>query len=317
MKAKTNLTPAEKKKLDNIVNKLNKRAINLAKRGMAESNTYKEITTQMQMFKASFRNHQIQTVFGGKAPASGTAGKIQEAVSYKTVYTPDGTSVMVPQISRSSAVLAFAKQSSTIQNAMDAGTGLAERIAMMNMLSEIYDGMPLDDDSLQMALEQQSMRTSMQDYAWDMLYGLKNIEEVRSFLEDEMTGKHYSDDEAGEAEAKADNDKALALYTKYASNVNKDEARKRPMTRQAHAWVWGVQDKKKGQYTEGLAPQAAAALAQAVKDGNMIAAVREAERYLGYSKATAGYAGEGTVTMYKPSEQEIMDLIEWMKGDLN
>ena len=192
---------------------------------------------------------------------------------------------------------------------------MAERETMMNMLSEIYDGMPLDDDSLQMALEQQSMRTSMQDYAWDMLYGLKNIEEVRAFLEDEMTGKHYSDDEAGESEQKADNEKALALYAKYSKSVNKDESRKRPMSRQSHAWVWGVQDKKKGQYTEGVAPQAAAALAQAVKEGNMVGAIREAERYLGYSKATAGYAGEGTVTMYKPTEQEIMDLIEWMKGD--
>lgn len=317
MKAKTNLTPAEKKKLDNIVNKLNKRAINLAKRGMAESNTYKEITTQIQQFKTAFRNHQIQTVFGGKAPASGTAGKIQEAVTYKTVYTPDGSSVMVPQISRSSSVLAFAKTNKAIEKATEAGTGLAERITMMNMLSDIYDGMPLDDDSLQMALEQQSMRTSMQDYAWDMLYGLKNIEEVRSFLEDEMTGKHYSDDDAGEAEQKSDNEKALSLYTKYAKNVNKDEARKRPMSRQSHAWVWGVQDKKKGQYTEGVAPQAAAALAKAVKEGNTVAAIREAERYLGYSKATAGYAGDGTVTMYKPTEQEILDLIEWMKGDLN
>ena len=311
----TNLTAKEKRELDNLVNKLNKRAMTLAKTGMGSSATYKEITAQMQQFKSSFRNEQIKTVFGGKAPASGTAGKIREAVAYKTVMTPDGSTISVPQISRSSIVLAFAKGHSNIDNAVLIGTGMAERATMEGMLEEIYDLPPTDTD-LQMALEMDDMRKSMQSYAWDMLYGLKNVEEVRAFLEDEMEGKKYSDGEIGEAEQKADNERALALYAKYASHVNKDEVRKRPVSKRAHAYLWGALDPSSGKYSEGAAQKSASALARAIRENNVVEQVQYAEKYLGQLHATAGYAGDDAITYYKPTTQEIMDLIEWMKGDL-
>lgn len=297
----------EMKKIDNMINKLNKRAFRMAQKGLQSSEAYKGITAAISRMEGAYIAQEVARVFPDGIPQEGYGNTIKRPVKYVNVTTPAGELVKVPQISRSNAVMAFASSSNFLTEAEAAGTATRERNTMRDYLETAMGGDVTDED-IEMAMNSDWLSSDMLTYVWDYLYGLKQFEDVQKLF-DEVTGKKYE----SEAEQDKYNSIAVSLYAKYGKkNVDMSSIRQRPLNKQQKAFVWGGFDKISGTYGEGEAQKAASNLAQSIESGDVVGQVDAARSYLQLSKATAGY--NDSINRYKPTNEEIQNLIDWMKG---
>lgn len=310
-KKTTNLTSAEKRKLDNQVNKINKRLIRMVKTGMFSSKAYNEITNQMVTLAGQLVQMKLHSMGYTQAPASGTGKLFKDPIKYETVYDPDGAPVRVPQLSRAAWVLEASQRALDDMEAV--GTGLSERLAAEDFWRRTYSTEPTDSD-IQKVLENDAAKSDLLSYVWDYLYGMKHIQEVQDFFS-EVKDKTYED----KAEQDKYNDMAVALYSKYRSDVNEKEVRTRKLTPQQHAYVWGAVGKKGSNQKEdfGQAGRYLDSLMDHLKAGNDAKAFRAAANYLGVTKATRSYdSSNDLLVRYEAPDEEVEALIEWLKGDL-
>lgn len=297
----------EMKKIDNMINKLNKRAFRMAQKGLQSSEAYKGITAAISRMEGAYIAQEVARVFPDGIPQEGYGNAIKRPVKYVNVTTPAGELVKVPQISRSNAVMAFASSSNFLTEAEAAGTATRERNTMRDYLETAMGGDVTDED-IEMAMNSDWLSSDMLTYVWDYLYGLKQFDDVQKLF-DEVTGKKYE----SEAEQDKYNSIAVSLYAKYGKkNVDMSSIRQRPLNKQQKAFVWGGFDKISGTYGEGEAQKAASNLAQSIESGDVVGQVDAARSYLQLSKATAGY--NDSINRYKPTNEEIQNLIDWMKG---
>ena len=297
----------EMKKIDNLINKLNKRAYRMASSGLQSTEAYKGITAAISRMEGAYIAQEVARVFPNGIPQEGYGNAIKRPVKWVNVTTPAGESVMVPQISRSNSVVDFVTSSNFLTEAESAGTAKKEKTAMRDYLEVAMGGEATAED-IEMALNSEWLSSDMLTYVWDYLYGLKQFEDVQALF-DEVTGKKYED----KSEQDKYNSIAVALYAKYGKkNVDTSAIRQRPLNKQQKAFVWGGFDKISGTYGEGEAQKAASNLAQSIESGDVVGQVDAARSYLQLSKATSGY--NDSINRYNPTNDEIQELIDWMKG---
>lgn len=194
------MTAAEKRRLDNQVNKINKRIMAAAKSGGFASQAFTALAQQIMDFDTRVKTEQ-QKARSGKVSAAGV-GAEPTAISYTMV---DG--VKVPQIRRAAWVLAVLQQSE-INDMLGVVTAQAEASAVEKHLSEA--GKPVTKQSVREAMEDREAANDFLRDVWQWLYYYKSkYQEIADFL-DGAAGQ------TGSRAVELHNSKAIQLYNKYA-----------------------------------------------------------------------------------------------------
>lgn len=302
--ANKNMT-AQQKAIDNMIRKLNKRLVVMAKTGMEVSSVYMAITATMQRVGAdAVAKYEKFTLSNGGQP------KAVSPIRYVSVMAADGAMISVPQLSRANWALNTIT-APDLSAWEEMGTGRAEREAMRAYLENaLYPGDIATDEDISQAFASEWMKSDMLNYVWDYLYGLKHVSEVAQFFN--SIPEHYQPGELDKFNAEA-----TRLYGKYATKVDPTKVRKKPLSKREKAYVWGGTNKK-GKRTEqdfGATGRALDKLNKAIEDDDAVAQTLAAREYLSWAKATVGsYGDTGVPVPYNPTGEEVQDLIRWYKG---
>lgn len=295
---------AQQKAIDNMIRKLNKRLVVMAKTGMEVSSVYMAITATMQRVGAdAVAKYEKFSLSNGVQP------KAVSPIRYVSVMAADGAMISVPQLSRANWALNTIT-APDLSAWEEMGTGRAEREAMRAYLENaVYPGSEASDEDISQAFASEWMSKDFMNYVWDYLYGLKHVSEVSQFFN--SIPKHY---QPGELEKY--NAEAARLYGKYATKVDENKVRPKKLTEREHSYVWGGKDKK-GKRTEGdfgAVGKALDKLNAAIEKGDLIAQTLAAREYLSWSKATGSYGDKGVPVPYNPTGEEVQELLKWYKG---
>lgn len=206
------MTVADKRKIDNQVNKINKRIMAAAKSGGFASQAYTALAQQILDFDTRVKTEQ-QIARSGKVSAMGI-GAEPTAINYTMV---DG--VKVPQIRRASWVMAVIQQSE-IEDMLSVVTAQAEASAIEMHLSDA--GVQVTKQAVKETMEDREASNDFLKDVWEWLYKFKDkYNEIASFL-----AKAFG--ELGTRAVELHNSKAIQLYNKYAPKEN--VAHYRPLT---------------------------------------------------------------------------------------
>lgn len=206
------MTAADKRKLDNQVNKINKRILAAAKSGGFASQSFTALAQQILDFDTRVKTEQ-QIARSGKVSAAGV-GSEPTAISYTMV---DG--VKVPQIRRAAWVLAVIQQDE-LDDMLAVVTAQAEASAVEKHLSEA--GKPVTKKSVRETMEDREASNDFLKHVWEWLYMYKGkYQEIANFLEGALG-------QLGGRAVELHNSKAIQLYNKYAPK--EQVAHDRPLT---------------------------------------------------------------------------------------
>lgn len=206
------MTAADKRKLDNQVNKINKRIMAAAKAGGFASQAFTALATQILDFDTRVKTEQ-QIARNGKVSAAGT-GNEPTPISYTMV---DG--IKVPQIRRASWVLAVLQQSE-IDDMLQVVTAQAETAAVEKYLTE--SGKDVTKQAVRETMEDREASNDFLKEVWEWLYKFKGKhQEIANFLENALG-------QLGSRAVELHNSKAIQLYNKYAPK--EQVAHDRPLT---------------------------------------------------------------------------------------
>lgn len=304
-KKTTNLTSAEKRKLDNQVNKINKRLIRMAKTGMEFSATYKDTTSAISNMAGKIINQKLKSMGYTQAPASGTGKLFSAPIKYVKVQAADGTTVSVPQISRAAWILEAAQND--LSEIESFGSGLEERINTEEMLKATGNG--TSDVDVQKSYIMSEIDADSLSYIWRYLYGLKHIQEVKDFFD------IFKPEKKGtwtQTDLDIFNEQARYYYGKYASQVDVSQIKKRELTGGNRYYVFG--NPKTG--LEGVSERKLWEGVESIQNGDMVGAVKAAEDYLRYTLATESdiEQPDGSRTLYKhdPTKEELDEVYSMM-----
>lgn len=303
-KKTTSLTSAEKRKLDNIVNKINKRLIRMVRTGMFSSKAYNEITNQLVTLGGKLIQQKLQSLGYSQAPASGIGGLFNHPIKWETVYDPEGAPVRVPQLSRAAWVLEGSRSSLAAMDAI--GTGLAERVAAEDYYRAVYDAEPTDRD-IQNILDNEAAKSDMLSYVWDYLYGVANVQEVQDFFS--SIPEHYKD----KAEQEAFSQKAIELYSKYNKQVDKSQVAHPALSKASRNDLFGFYDKISQSYVKGKAEKAYEAVMAALQSDDDVDLTLKVRDWLSLDYAVEGYGGSGW-TPYQPTGAEVAEQVKLLRS---
>lgn len=293
--ASKNMT-AQQKAIDNMIRKLNKRIVVMAKTGMEVSSVYMAITATMQRVGAdAVAKYEKFSISNGVQP------KAVSPIRYVSVMAADGAMISVPQLSRANWALNTIT-APDLSAWEEMGTGRAEREAMRAYLENaIYPGTEATDEDISQAFASEWMKSDMLNYVWDYLYGLKHISEVSQFFN--SIPEHYQPGDLDKFNAEA-----TRLYGKYATQVDSSSVRERSLSRQQKAVIWGAKDKS-GYHSKGLA---AKAFERGMNATTATEKTLAAQEYLGVTKATGGYGDpNGVIKRYQPTAEEVEETVAW------
>lgn len=302
--ANKNMTK-QQRAIDNMIRKLNKRLVVMAKTGMEASSVFMAITATMHRVGAdAVAKYEKFSLQNGVQP------KAVNPIRYVTVMGLDGAMISVPQLSRGNWALNTIT-APDLSAWEDMGTGRAEREAMRAYLENaVYPGGTATDEDIAQAFDSLWMKKDMLNYVWDYLYGLKHVSEVAQFFN--SIPQHYQPGELDKYNAEA-----ARLYGKYATKVDETKVRPKSMSKREMAYVWGGTNKK-GKRTEqdfGATGRAIDKLNKAIEDGDVIAQTLAAREYLSWYKATGSYGDKGVPVPYNPTGEEVQELLKWYKGE--
>lgn len=293
--ASKNMT-TQQRAIDNMIRKLNKRLVVMAKTGMEVSSVFMAITATMHRVGAdAVAKYEKFSLSNGVQP------KAVSPIRYVTVMGVDGSMISVPQLSRGNWALNTIT-APDLSAWEEMGTGRAEREAMREYLeTAVYPGTKATDEDITQAFASVWMNSDMLNYVWDYLYGLKHISEVSQFFN--AIPEHYQPGDLDKYNAEA-----ARLYGKYASQVDSSSVRERSLSRQQKAVIWGAKDKS-GRHSKGLAAKALERGMNATTETEKTLAAQE---YLGVTKATGGYGAQnGVIKRYQPTAEEVEDTVAW------
>lgn len=308
-KKTTNLTSAEKRKLDNQVNKINKRLIRMVKTGMFSSKAYNEITNQMVTLAGKLVQMKLQSMGYTQAPASGTGKLFKDPIKYETVYDPEGAPVRVPQLSRAAWVLEASQ--SALPDMEAVGTGWLERNAAEEYIRSVYESEPTDKD-VQHVLENQEAKNDLLSYVWDYLYGLAKVSEVQDFFD--SIPEHYADKD----EMEAFNQKAIELYGKYSNQVDMSKVAHPALSPQSRSELFGSYDPSSKQHVKGKAEIAFEEVMKALESDDDIALTLKVRDWLSLDYAVEGYDNKNkpwqTWIPYQPDGAEVAEQVRLLRS---
>lgn len=206
------MTAADKRRIDNQVNKINKRIMAAAKSGGFASQAYTALAQQIIDFDTRVKTEQ-QIARSGKVSAMGI-GAEPNAINYTMV---DG--VKVPQIRRASWVMAVIKQDE-LDDMLAVITAQAEASAIEMQLSDA--GVPVTKQAVKEVMEDREASNDFLKEVWTWLYQYKDkYNEIAQFLAQAFG-------ELGSRAVELHNSKAIQLYNKYAPK--EQTAHYRPLT---------------------------------------------------------------------------------------
>lgn len=295
----------QQKAIDNMIRKLNKRLVVMAKTGMEASSVFMAITATMHRVGAdAVAKYEKFSLSNGVQP------KAVSPIRYVTVMGVGGAMISVPQLSRGNWALNTIT-APDLSAWEDMGTGRAEREAMKAYLENaVYPGGTATDEDIAQAFDSMWMKKDMLNYVWDYLYGLKHVSEVAQFFN--SIPQHYQPGELDKYNAEA-----ARLYGKYATKVDETKVRPKKLSEREHSYVWGGKNKK-GKRTEGdfgAVGKSLDKLNAAIEKGDLIAQTLAAREYLSWSKATGSYGDKGVPVPYNPTGEEVQELLKWYKGE--
>ena len=206
------LSTADKKKMDNVINKLNKR-MQAAAHTSQNSETYQKLDRAFQNIEREFMNWQLAQLKGTTLPASGYKG-----ILYKGWHNQQKGKAIYRQLDRTMGLKEFLHtHPELIEMALKAGTIQAENTAVENF--HLANNRAFDKNNLAKFYARENAKTYMWDYIWDYLYALKHVPEIARFFA-KITGKKLQQGESN-------NEKAFQLYNKYKDSVIEGLVRER------------------------------------------------------------------------------------------
>lgn len=207
------ITAAEKRQLDNMVNKINKR-LEAAAKVSPDSNTFQALETELSKIEHAVIQSQLP---GGKMPAAGYAAVpgVESPIIYKTV-----NGVSVPQIRRSRWALEYLSKMPNLQDALSVGTIQQENFLVESAAMASNPALQRGDMTAQdfaKLYEDRATQRGIYDLVWTFAYNNQSIPEFGRFL---ASARGRSSD--------TNSREALELYLKYSrmENVNKPTAPK-------------------------------------------------------------------------------------------
>lgn len=205
IRSMSQITASEKRQLDNLVNKINKR-LEAAANVSADSSTFQALSSELSQIEHAVIQAQLP---GGKMPAAGYAAVpgVESPITYKSV-----NGVSVPQIKRARWALEYLSKMPNLQSALSVGTiqqenYLVESAAMASNPS-LQRGEMSSQDFAKL-YERQATQRGIYDLVWTFAYNNQNIPEFGRFL---SAARGRGSD--------TNNREALELYLKYSKKVN-------------------------------------------------------------------------------------------------
>lgn len=274
------LTAKEKRRIDNEVNKINKRLIAAAKNGGMASESFTALASMVEMMEGRIVQEQMDVLGIKTKKGVNHVQGIVTPITYTIVKLDDGQTVYVPQIRRATWVLQAMKQSER-NTMLEVTTAQAEATAVEKYLTA--ENKEVSAESIRKTLEDREATNDFYDFVWKWLYDYKHkYQEIQNFL-DEITGKSNDG---------TNNSKAVKLYNKYSQL--EQEPHDRPLTEKEMTLIKNRKQEAQIRYYQSQTDEQKR---QAVSDYLTLSSVR-------------GEYGDTSLTYDAPSEQEVNNQLE-------
>ena len=274
------LSAKDKRKIDNVVNKINKRLIASAKNGGLASESFTALASMVEMMEGRIVQEQMD-VLGIKTKKGVTHVQgIVTPITYTTIQLDDGQTVYVPQIRRATWVLQAITQTE-LETMQEVTTAQAEATAVEKYLTS--EGKQVNAESIRKTLEDREATNDFYDFVWKWLYDyMGKYNEIRNFLVS-ITGRTNDG---------TNNSKAVKLYNKYSQL--EQEPHDRPLTENEMSMIKSRKQEAQIRYYQSQTDEQKR---QAVSDYLTISSVR-------------GEYGDTPLSYDEPSEQEVNNQLE-------
>ena len=274
------LSAKEKARIDNQVNKINKRLVASAKNGGLASESFTALASMVEMMEGRILQEQMDVLGIKTKKGVKHVQGVVTPITYTTVKLNDGQTVYVPQIRRSTWVLQAMTQDE--RNTMiEVTTAQAEATAVEKYLTA--EGKKVNAESIRKTLEDREATNDFYDFVWKWLYEyMGKYNEIRNFLVS-ITGRTNDG---------TNNSKAVKLYNKYSQL--EQEPHDRPLTENEMTMIKSRKQEAQIRYYQSQSDEEKR---QAVSDYLTLSSVR-------------GEYGDSPLSYDTPSEQEVNNQLE-------
>lgn len=273
------LTQKEKRRMDNEVNKINKRLIAAAKLGMS-ADSFKALSSLVYEFKGRILAEQMDVLGIKTKKGVEHVPGVVNPITIKRITLDNGQTVEVPQIRRATWVLRSITKEEH-DKMLEITTAQSETTAVEKYLTAV--GKDVTNANIRQHLEKFEQKEDFYRFVYEWLYDYKDkYSEIKAFL-DGITG--ISNDGSN-------NSKAIALYHKY--SVLENEPHDRPLTEKEVAYINNRKQEAQIRYYQSQTDEQKR---QAVSD------------YLTYSSAR-GEFGDNPLSYDYPSEEDVTNQLE-------
>lgn len=270
-----NLSAKEKARIDNQVNKINKRLIAAAKNGGLASESFTALASMVEMMEGRIMQEQMDVLGIKTKKGVKHVQGIVTPITYTTVKLDDGQTVYVPQIKRATWVLQAMTQDER-NTMLEVTTAQAEATAVEKYLTA--EGKKVNAESIRKTLEDIEATNDFYDFVWKWLYDyMGKYNEIRNFLTS-ITGR--TDDGTN-------NSKAVKLYNKYSQL--EQEPHDRPLTENEMSMIKSRKQEAQIRYYQSQSDEQKR---QAVSDYLTLSSVR-------------GEYGNDPLSYETPSDEEV------------
>lgn len=270
----------EKGRIDNQVNKINKRLVAAAKNGGLASESFTALASMVEMMEGRIMQEQMDVLGIKTKKGVKHVQGVVTPITYTTVKLDDGQTVYVPQIKRATWVLQAMTQDE--RNTMiEVTTAQAEATAVEKYLTA--EGKKVNAESIRKTLEDREATNDFYDFVWKWLYDyMGKYNEIRNFLVS-ITGRTNDG---------TNNSKAVKLYNKYSQL--EQEPHDRPLTENEMAMIKSRKQEAQIRYYQSQSDEQKR---QAVSDYLTLSSVR-------------GEYGDDPFSYETPSEEEVNNQLE-------
>ena len=274
------LSAKEKARIDNQVNKINKRLVAAAKNGGLASESFTALASMVEMMEGRILQEQMDVLGIKTKKGVKHVQGVVTPITYTTVKLDDGQTVYVPQIRRATWVLQAMTQDE--RNTMiEVTTAQAEATAVEKYLTA--EGKKVNAESIRKTLEDREATNDFYDFVWKWLYDyMGKYNEIRNFLVS-ITGRTNDG---------TNNSKAVKLYNKYSQL--EQEPHDRPLTENEMAMIKSRKQEAQLRYYQSQSDEQKR---QAVSDYLTLSSVR-------------GEYGDDPFSYETPSEEEVSNQLE-------
>lgn len=276
----TKLSAKEKARIDNQVNKINKRLVAAAKNGGLASESFTALASMVEMMEGRIMQEQMDVLGIKTKKGVKHVQGVVTPITYTTVKLDDGQTVYVPQIKRATWVLQAMTQDE--RNTMiEVTTAQAEATAVEKYLTA--EGKKVNAESIRKTLEDREATNDFYDFVWKWLYDyMGKYNEIRNFLVS-ITGRTNDG---------TNNSKAVKLYNKYSQL--EQEPHDRPLTENEMSMIKSRKQEAQIRYYQSQSDEQKR---QAVSDYLTLSSVR-------------GEYGDDPFSYETPSDEEVNNQLE-------